>query len=459
MPRLFRTTSFRLAALYAGLFVLSTGLLFGIVYWIATDVLNRQTHAMLRNEMTSLETNTAKLPIDALVAEITARLRNGRTRSLYYSLQDRSGRRLAGNLPAFDGGRGWHVIALPEETPDGDEQEASDGNKVILLAFGKALASGHVLTVAVDTSRTREAKEAITRSFAWAAAAGLMLALIGGILLSHGFLRRVDEINRATRAIIRGDLADRIRTGGAGDELDQLGANLNDMLDRLQASMEGLKQVSNDIAHDLRTPLSRLKQRLEVARQEAKSTQDYALAVDEALQDANLALSTFGALLRIAQIESGSRRAQFSDVDLSAVVAGLTMTYAPVAEDLGKALVSRVDPDVHGYGDRELLTQMFVNLIENALRHTPEGATVGLSIHRNDRGPIVAVYDNGRGIPDAERDKVFGRFYRLETSRSTPGSGLGLALVAAVAALHGARITLSDNRPGLKATLQFTERA
>jgi len=459
MPRLFSTTSFRLAAFYAGLFVLSTGLLFGIVYWIATDVLDRQTRAMLRTEMTALKTSAASLPIAALVTNITARQRNGRARALYYGLQDQSGRRLAGNLPALDGRRGWHEIALPEENPDGDDQEESDDHEVVLLALASALDSGHVLTVAVDTYRTQEAKEAIIRSFAWAAAAGLLLALIGGLLLSHGFLRRVDEINRATRAIIRGDHADRIRTGGTGDELDQLGANLNDMLDRLQASMEGLKQVSNDIAHDLRTPLSRLKQRLEAARQEAESTQDYALAVDEALEDANLALSTFGALLRIAQIESGSRRARFADIDLSAVIAELTMTYAPVAEDLGKVLVSRVAPDVHVYGDRELLTQMVVNLIENALRHTPVGATVGLSIDGNDDGPIVAVFDDGPGIPEAERDRVFGRFYRLESSRSTPGSGLGLALVAAVAALHGARITLSDNRPGLKTTLHFTERA
>ena len=459
MPRLFRTTSFRLATLYAGLFVLSTGLLFGIVYWIATDVLDRQTRAMLRTEMTSLETNAARLPVDALVAEIAARLRNGRARALYYGLQNRTGRRLAGNLPTREGARGWHEITLPEDRPEDNEKEASDEHKVILLALTKGLDNGHVLTVAVDTFQTREAKEAIGRSFAWAAAVGLLLALIGGLLLSHGFLRRVDEINRATRAIIRGDLADRIRTGGTGDELDQLGANLNDMLDRLQASMEGLKQVSNDIAHDLRTPLSRLKQRLEAARHEAESTQDYALAVDEALKDANLALSTFGALLRIAQIESGSRRAQFSDIDLSTLVAELTMTYAPVAEDLGKVLVSRVDPDVHVYGDRELLTQMFANLIENALRHTPEGTTVGLSVRGNDRGSFVEVFDNGPGIPEAERDKVFGRFYRLETSRSTPGSGLGLALVAAVAALHGAQITLSDNRPGLRTILRFTKRA
>ena len=254
-----------------------------------------------------------------------------------------------------------------------------------------------------------------------------------------------------------GDLADRIRTTGSGDELDQLGRNLNDMLDRLQGLMDGLKQVSSDIAHDLRTPLSRLKQRLEAVRSEANSVQEYKEAVDQAVQDADVALSTFGALLRIAQIESGTRRANFSDVDLSALLANLATTYSAVAEDMGKTLVSSIGPDIHVRGDRELLTQLFVNLIENALRHTADGAKVSFSLAHQDQGPFAEVGDNGPGIPESERRNVFKRFYRLEHSRSTSGSGLGLALVAAVADLHTARIELVDNEPGLKVALQFKD--
>ena len=203
---------------------------------------------------------------------------------------------------------------------------------------------------------------------------------------------------------MRGDLANRIRTTGSGDELDQLGRNLNDMLDRLQGLMDGLKQVSNDIAHDLRTPLSRLKQRLEEVRSEANSVQDYKEAVDQAVQDADIALSTFGALLRIAQIESGSRRANFVDLDLSSLLANLAITYSAVAEDMGKTLVSSVDPDIHVRGDRELLTQLFVNLIENALRHTPEGATVSMSLAHREQGPFAEVCDNGPGIPETDAE-------------------------------------------------------
>ena len=199
-----------------------------------------------------------------------------------------------------------------------------------------------------------------------------------------------------------GDLADRIRTTGSGDELDQLGRNLNDMLDRLQGLMDGLKQVSNDIAHDLRTPLSRLKQRLEAVRS-ANSVQEYKEAVGQAVQDADMALSTFGALLRIAQIQFGLRRANFADLDLSSLLANLAITYFAVAEDMGKSLVSLIDPDIHVRGDRELLTQLFVNLIENALRHTPNGAKVSLSLAHRDQGPFAEVGDNGPGIPENER--------------------------------------------------------
>jgi signal transduction histidine kinase len=313
------------------------------------------------------------------------------------------------------------------------------------------------LTVATDTYRVREAEEAIFRSFAWAAGATLLLGLAGGITLSHGFLRRVDEINRTTRVIMHGDLTERIRTTGTGDELDELGQNLNDMLDRLRDLMEGLKQVSNDIAHDLRTPLSRLKQHLEAAREEARSVEDYEEAIGLALRETDIALATFGALLRIAQIETGTRRANFIALDLSALVRDLAMTYDVVAEDLGETLVSSVESGLRIYGDRELLTQLFVNLVENALRHTPKGAHIRLSARKGSLGPIVEISDDGPGIPEAERANVFKRFYRLESSRSTPGSGLGLALVAAVVELHGAHIALGDNAPGLKVTVQFNE--
>jgi signal transduction histidine kinase len=454
-PRFIRTSSFRLAALYAGLFAASTAMLFGIVYWTTTNALREQVRLSLQNEMASFEAKFAMAQPGELATEIEQRLASGKPQPFYYGLQDSLGHSLAGNLANLGMFEGWREAPVDDDENEDDDATGEHSNP-ILFALGRRLPSGEYLTIATDASRIDEAQEAITDSFAWATAATLLLALAGGVVLSQGFLRRVDEINRTTRAIMGGDLADRIRTTGSGDELDQLGRNLNDMLDRLQGLMDGLKQVSNDIAHDLRTPLSRLKQRLEAVRS-ANSVQEYKEAVGQAVQDADMALSTFGALLRIAQIESGSRRANFADLDLSSLLANLAITYFAVAEDMGKFLVSSIDPDIHVRGDRELLTQLFVNLIENALHHTPNGAKVSLSLAHRDQGPFAEVGDNGPGIPENERRNVFKRFYRLERSRSTPGSGLGLASVAAIADLHTARIELVDNEPGLKVALQFKD--
>lgn len=266
-----------------------------------------------------------------------------------------------------------------------------------------------------------------------AAGVGLLLAVVGGVFLSGGFLRRISEINATADAIMTGHLGSRIPIRGTGDEIDQLSEKLNQMLDRLYDVMEGLRQVSTDIAHDLRTPLSRLKQELE----------------------ADEALALFAALLRIAQIESGSRRTHFADVDLSALLMTLAEVYGPVAEEADHALRAAVEPGIHVVGDAELLTQMFVNLIENALRHTPALSVVEITLARGPGCARAEIADNGPGIPAAHRLNVLKRFYRLDASRTTPGHGLGLALVSAIAHLHEARLSLADNEPGLNAVLIF----
>jgi signal transduction histidine kinase len=227
------------------------------------------------------------------------------------------------------------------------------------------------------------------------------------------------------------------------------------MLDRIQMLMDGLRQVSNDIAHDLRTPLTRLRQRLELARAKATTVADYQAAVDQALAETDEILDTFGALLRIAQIEAGTRRSAFTEVDLSGVLQTIVETYAAVAEDHQHGLASRIAEGVTVQGDRQLLTQMIANLVENALRHTPTGTRIEIELAEPSSAPVCVIRDNGPGIPEPERQKVFRRFYRLDSSRATPGSGLGLSLVAAVAELHRIAIEVGDNRPGLQVTLRF----
>jgi signal transduction histidine kinase len=225
------------------------------------------------------------------------------------------------------------------------------------------------------------------------------------------------------------------------------------MLDRIQQLMDGLRQVTSDIAHDLRTPLGRLRQRLEDAREHATTTADYASATEAAIAEADTLLETFSALLRIAQIEAGAQKSAFAELDLSALVRSIGEAYLPVAEDAQHRLELAIDGGIGFTGDRQLLAQMISNLVENALNHTPGGSTVRLALAKSATGLTLEVADNGPGIPADERDKVFDRFYRLDRSRSTGGSGLGLALVRAIATLHGLAIRLEDAKPGLKVVL------
>jgi signal transduction histidine kinase len=332
--------------------------------------------------------------------------------------------------------------------------EAPPGSAV--LALGRRLSSGEYLLVGENVYRAEKAEEAIALAFGWGILTTVLLALGGGALIAVGFLKRIEEINRTSRSIMDGNLSKRVPMRGSGDEMDQLAVNLNAMLDRIQALMESLKRVSDDIAHDLRTPLSRLRQRLEVARGQVAKPEGYAAVMDQSIAEVDAILETFQALLRIAQIEAGTRRAAFSEVDLGAIVSAVAETFAPVAEDSGHRLRASVGRGATVHGDRGLLTQLAANLLENSIRHCTPGAVIALELTHEDGHPVLRVTDTGSGIPEAERDKVFRRFYRLETSRTTPGNGLGLALVKAVADLHGASIELGDNRPGLCVTVRFS---
>lgn len=242
---------------------------------------------------------------------------------------------------------------------------------------------------------------------------------------------------------------------GTGDDLDRLAGTLNRMLDRIGVLMDSLRQVSSDVAHDLRTPLSRLRQRLEGALTSAGSVAEYQAAVEAAVAEAESLLETFSALLRIAQVEGGSPRSGFRDVDLSGVVEAVVDAFLPDAEDGGRALVSDVAPNVAMRGDQELLTQMLANLAENALRHTPAGTRILVRLGEGGDGPLLEVEDNGPGVPEEDRARILRRFYRGERSRTTAGSGLGLSLVAAVAELHDAALLLDDARPGLRISITF----
>jgi signal transduction histidine kinase len=441
-PRVLRTASFRFAALYLLLFTASAVVLGGAVFWMTHATLTQQLETRVNNALNHL---TVEFPTGGLPGLVTHAVEFGRgPGALDYLVQSPQGTRLAGEIPVVGPQRGWLRLTAVDQ-----------GERKSLLAYAEELPGGVVVAVGDDVRRIRLAESAVLQAFAWGVSATLLLGIGGGIWLSQLFLYRVDAISRTAEAIIDGDLTQRVPLRGIGDDLDHLAETLNRMLDRMGKLLESVRDASNNIAHDLRTPLSRLGQHLEEARAQADSAADQH-ALDRARAEVEALLNTFAALLRIAEVEAGAQRAAFRRVDLSAIVATVAEAFTPSAEEAGYALTAEVAPGIAVHGDRELLTQMLVNLVENALRHTPPGTRVRLTLGRRAGRAVLVVEDNGPGVPEAEREPILRRFYRLDHSRSTPGSGLGLSLVAAAAELHGAALRLADAGPGLRVTVQFS---
>jgi signal transduction histidine kinase len=453
MPRLLRTASFRLAALYVAVFAVSALVLGAAVFFAARSALEQQMTARIETEAAFLREEFRSGGLERLLATVQTRGRGAS--ALDYLLQDAAGRHLAGEMPMTAALRpGWTVIKVPEASEDGGRPER-------VRALVSDLGGGLLMAVGDDLGRITEVEEAVATAFLGTMGLAALLGIGGGALLSRAFLARVDAISRTAEAIIAGDLSQRIPLKGTNDDLDRLAGTLNRMLDRIGALMESLHQVSSDVAHDLRTPLSRLYQRLEDARTHARSVGEFEAAIDGAVREAEGLLDTFSALLRIAQVEGASPHAGFRDVDLSAIAEAVADAYQPDAEEAGQVFVADVAPGVVIHGDQELLTQAAANLVENALRHTPAGTHIGIRLSRSNEvgsnmaGARLMVEDDGPGVGAGDLPRLTHRFYRGERSRTTPGNGLGLSLVAAVAELHGTRLQLEDAGPGLRASLLF----
>ena len=448
LPRLLRTISFRLASLYVALFGISAVVLGVAVFWAARSALEQQMGARIEAEVAFLREEFRTGGLDHLVVVVDARGRGAS--ALDYLVQDAGGLRLAGELPRGEIRHpGWSTVDVPEATEDGGRPER-------VWALTSDLGSGALLVVGEDLRRVTEVEEAVATAFLWTIGLAAILGIGGGALLSRAFLAKVDAIARTAEAIISGDMMRRVPVRGTNDDLDRLAATLNQMLDRIAMLMDRLRQVSSDVAHDLRTPLSRLYQGLENARTHAGTMAEYELAVDAAVQEARGLLETFSALLRIAQLEGASPRAAFCRVDLSSVVETVADAYCADAEEAGHRVVAAVAPGVWVQGDQELLTQAVANLVENALRHTPAGTRIGVRLAGISGARIhLTIDDDGPGANPDDLPRLTDRFYRGERSRTTPGNGLGLSLVAAVAELHGATLTLADAEPGLRACIIF----
>jgi signal transduction histidine kinase len=361
----------------------------------------------------------------------------------YMVIEDSGHRVLAGNLPFVNCGARPFMLALP----------VSGRHPQMVLGRCAPLTPATQLFVGRDTFTMYATRERILHAFAWVALGTCAFSMLAGLFLGRRFMAQVDAITQTCERVISGNLKERIPIRGRGDEWDRLARAINEMLDRISSLLENLQQVSSDVAHDLRTPLTRLRNRLEAAREKSTGVVDYSAAMASAIEDTDRLLSLFSALLRISQIEAGTRVQSFAPVELSALLERLFQLYLPVAEDCGHCLSRELQQDLRLRGDEELLTQLFSNLIENALRHTPAGTNIHLVAQAANGDCVATVSDDGPGVPAEDLAKVTRRFYRGSSSRSSAGHGLGLSLVAAIAQLHGAKLQLADAGPGLRVDL------
>lgn len=444
--RLLKSATFRLALIYMVLFGASGAALLGFLWHATVGALTEQTSEIILAEIKGLAEQYERRGVQGVAEIVAGRVRRDPGGRTVYLLTDPQGRRLVGNLgawPASEPDRdGWMTFELID-------RDSPDGSLYPARARLFALQGGLRLLVGRDVRELERTRSMIRNAMIWGSGIAIVLSLAGGVAMSRSAARRIEAINQTSREIMTGDLSRRIPVRGSGDDFDQLAGNLNDMLDRIQALMEGLRHVSDNIAHDLRTPLARLRGRIEGLDDESLPPEDRGRLAREAAAEADGLIAMFNALLRITQIEAGGRGETFGPVDLAAVVRDVAELYEPLAQE--KNLAFRVDVAETGRidGDRDLLFQAVANLVDNAIKYTPAGGSVGVATAAKE----VAVWDSGPGIPEGSREAVFKRFHRLEASRNTPGSGLGLSLVQAVAQQHGGRVELSDGGQGLRVTL------
>jgi signal transduction histidine kinase len=441
-PGWLRTTAFRVTLLHLALTLLGTAALSGVAWWATIGFATRQLAADVEQE-TGVLLRAARLGgAPSVAVSVEARMAADRAGTGYYLLAGPDGARLAGNLAQAPRAAGWRTLRL-------EGGGAGGAGTTEVLAHGTRLPDGVFLVVARDLAPVRDLEARLLGAAGWVGGAALLLGLFGGVLMGRGVSRRTAAMEAALAAVEAGDIGRRLPARAGGDEFDRLAGRINATLDRLQELMATVRRVTDDVAHDLRTPLSRLRQRLEAAGRDANARG----AVAGAIEECDRILGVFEALLRIAQVEGGGPRASFKPFDLSGVLDAVAEVYGPAAEERRQTLETRIAPGVLGWGDRELVTQMLANLVENAVRHGREGGRIEVALEPapgGGGGAVVAVADDGAGIPAAERGRVFRRFHRLDAARSSPGTGLGLALVKAVADLHGMSIDLSDNGPGLR---------
>jgi signal transduction histidine kinase len=450
--RIFSSFTFRLAVVYTLIFGLSVGALFYFVWRSTAGFAEEQMEAAIEAEVITFQESLARAGVQGLMMAVNRRADPNTNRDGVYLLVDRLGNPLAGNM------RVW-----PERNETGTDDVwinfTTSDNRGATPATADVRAlqlmdpdSGVRLLVGRDVRAARVFRARLRDSLNVGLALTVALGVLGGYIFSRTIMGRIESITRTCRSIMSGDLSKRVPVSRRNDELSRLSLSINSMLDQIERLMRGMQQVSESVAHDLRTPLTRLRSRLENSLRHVDDPAQRG-AIEGALEDADSLLATFAALLRVARAEAGTQK-NFVDIDLHTLAEEVADLYGPLAEDKGLGFITRFEQNLFVKGDPNLLAQALANLIDNAIKYTDDGA-VSVILTSQKGQPIFIVSDTGPGIPDEYKDKVLERLFRLEQSRTSPGSGLGLALVAAVAKSHGLELTLEDNAPGLKVSLRF----
>lgn len=456
LGKLFRTTAFKLSLLYLIVFALFATFLLGYLAWNTRRLITVQITETIDAEMLGLSDQYRLAGLRRLVAIVDARSR--RPGSSLYLVVTEAGDGLVGNIVPTDSSvldsTGWKEIKYRRlDDPEGVAHRA--------LARVVSLSGGYRLLVGRDLEERERLNQIIWAGARWSVAFVIVLGLAGGFFVTRRVLKRVDAMSDTAQTIMAGDLSGRLAVTGTGDELDRLAISFNSMLERIEALMHGLKEVSDNIAHDLKTPLTRMRNRCEAALRAGHGEAEQRAALEATIEESDRLIQTFNALLMIARAESGHARELMGEFDAAEIARDIGELYEPVAEDAGITLEVRTDATAQLKGSRELVSQAMANLVDNAIKYAVPGAcsagkeppTITISAVESGDEVLLTVADNGPGIPAADRERAVERFVRLESSRTKPGSGLGLSLASAVAHLHGGTLRLEDNGPGLKATL------
>lgn len=440
MSRLLASAAYRVSFIYSAAFALAILVLGVAVYYAADAAFRAQRDVGIVEEAAGLMREYDEGGLPDLADAIIRREKHNPTDGYHYAVFDATGQRMVGALATEKPLPGVHdvIVARPNQTPESQR------------AVGFALPGKAMLVVAIDNAAVERLDRTILALFAVAFVLVLLLGAAGALLLGGYLRRRLSHISGAAQAIMAGDMARRITVSPQDDEFDQLATALNAMLDRIARLLDNLRQVSSDVAHDLRTPLARLRSQIESALDGSGDAQAHRRALKRALAQSDDLLALFAAILRITEIESGALKRHFALVDLSHLASDLVESYAPAVADGGRTIMARIAPGLAVWGDRELIAQAAINLLDNAQRHTPPGTCITVEAGRAGNDVVLTIADDGPGVSAADRPLIARRFARLDQSRTTPGHGLGLNLVAAIAAVHDGKLEIDDNQPGLR---------